>query len=68
MATKGKAIAPREDPVTLQLPRHAARYLSQMCERERRLLNNLKVVNELSGHNLGLEAAFDALSEIEQAL
>lgn len=54
------------ETVTLTLPKHAARYLAKMCERERaRLLAELMATQV---YDLGMDASFDSLNEIECAL
>lgn len=67
MATnKSKAViahVPGNETVTLALPAYAARYLKQMCLRERTVLNNIMAAG--GGYNPAIDAAFDALSQIE---
>ena len=53
------------DMLELELPVYAARYLRHMCNRERVMLNNMVA---LGASNAGIEAALDALRQIEQAI
>ena len=51
--------------IAMQLPPYAVRYLQQMCLRERTMLDNLAA----SGvYAVAIEAARDALNQIERAL
>jgi hypothetical protein len=66
---RGKAIVPRDggnnDVITLELPGYAVRYLMQMCTRERTLLSNLQAAG---AYNVAIDAAADALHQIERAI
>ena len=64
---KGKAIVRHDggEMTTIELPAYAVRYLATMCQRDRTMLNNFSALGTFT---LGLDAAFDALAQIEQAL
>ena len=64
---KGRAIVRSDggEMITVELPAYAVRYLATMCQRDRAMLNNFSA---LGSFTIGLDAAFDALSQIEQAL
>ena len=64
---RGKAIVPRNggDHYTLELPMYAVRYLAQMCNRERAMLTSFAAMGAPS---IAIEAASDALTQIEKAL
>lgn len=65
---KTKAIVRREsgdDELAFELPAYAVRYLHQMCQRERNMLDNLA----MSGiYSVAVDAARDALKQIERAI
>jgi hypothetical protein len=67
MSSRGKAVVPRDggETITIELPAYAVRYLATMCQRDRTMLANFSALGTFT---LGLDAAFDALSQIEQAL
>jgi hypothetical protein len=67
MMARGRAIVPHSgnEMITFDLPPYAVRYLQQMCMRERTMLDNLAA----SGvYNVVIDAARDALNQIERAL
>lgn len=53
------------DMMEFELPVYAARYLRHMCNRERMMLNN---ASALGASNAAVEAALDALGQIERAI
>ena len=53
------------DTLELELPVYAARYLRHMCNRERVRLTNFAA---LGAGDAGIEAALDALQQIERAI
>jgi hypothetical protein len=66
MAPRSKSVVKRAsgiEMVTLELPAYAARYLKQMCQRERTVLNNIS--SQGGAYSLALDAAYDALAQIE---
>jgi hypothetical protein len=67
MSSRSKAIVPHDggETITIELPAYAVRYLATMCQRDRAMLNDF---NALRPYTPGLDASFDALSQIEQAL
>jgi hypothetical protein len=54
------------DVTPIELPAYAVRYLRQMCQRERHMLNTLLTTG--GNYNPAIDAAFDSLSQIEHAL
>lgn len=64
---RGRAIVPRNggESVTLELPAYAVRYLHQMCQRERTMIDNLAMTGV---YGAMVDAARDALNQIELAL
>lgn len=68
MATRGKAIVRQDNSVDLfelKLPPYAVRYLQSMCQRERQMLGNMAATGVYS---VAVDAAYDALNQIEAAL
>jgi hypothetical protein len=53
------------ETVTIELPKHAARYLAKMCERERIFLAHSPALDNIT---LQGDATFDSLRAIEDAL
>ena len=63
--TKAIALSPGGDTIELSLPVYAGRYLATMTRRERDLLDRYAA---LQVDALGIDAAYDALAQIEAAL